>query len=101
HVGLPAVPEGTDPAWHLFAVTHPRADELLAALTQRGIGARGYYRVPLHRQPAMAPFVDASGPMRPLPVTEALAAQNIALPISPVLTEAQAGEVAAALAEAA
>jgi len=101
HVGLPAVPEGTDPAWHLFAVTHPRADELLKALAARGIGARGYYRVPLHRQPAMAPFVDESGPTRPLPVTEVLAAQNIALPISPVLTEELAGEVAAALAAAA
>jgi dTDP-4-amino-4,6-dideoxygalactose transaminase len=97
HVGLPAVPEGTDPAWHLFAVTHPRADEVLAALAERGVQARGYYRVPLHRQPAMAPYVDGLGP---LPVTEALAAQNIALPISPVLTEEQAGEVAAALAGA-
>jgi dTDP-4-amino-4,6-dideoxygalactose transaminase len=45
----------------------------------------------------MAPFVDGLGP---LPVTDTLAAQNIALPISPVLTEAQTGEVAAALAEA-
>lgn len=101
HVGLPAVPAGTDPAWHLFAVTHPRADEVLEALAARGVQARGYYRVPLHRQPAMTPYVDESGPTRPLPVTEALAAQNIALPISPVLTEAQAGEVAAALANAA
>jgi dTDP-4-amino-4,6-dideoxygalactose transaminase len=97
HVGLPVVPDGSEPAWHLFAVTHPRADDLLEALAARGVGARGYYRVPLHRQPAMAPFVDGLGP---LPVTDTLAAQNIALPISPVLTEAQAVEVAAALAEA-
>ncbi|MGH2888151.1 MAG: DegT/DnrJ/EryC1/StrS family aminotransferase, partial [Solirubrobacteraceae bacterium] len=32
HVTLPAVPEGALPAWHLYVVTHPRADELLAAL---------------------------------------------------------------------
>jgi dTDP-4-amino-4,6-dideoxygalactose transaminase len=43
----------------------------------------------------MAPHVDGIGP---LPVTEELSATNIALPISPVLTEAQAGEVVAALA---
>jgi dTDP-3-amino-3,4,6-trideoxy-alpha-D-glucose transaminase len=79
-------------------VTHPRADEVMAALNAAGVQARAYYRVPLHRQPAMAPYV---GDLGPLPVTDALAATNIALPISPVLTEAQAGEVVAALAEAA
>ena len=95
YVSLPAVRDGTEPAWHLFAVTHPRADELVAALTAAGVEARGYYRVPLHRQPAMAPYVDG---VAPLPVTEALAAQNIALPISPVLTDEQAREVVATLA---
>jgi dTDP-4-amino-4,6-dideoxygalactose transaminase len=95
HVSLPAVPDGTEPAWHLFAVTHPRADEILAALTAGGVEARGYYRVPLHRQPAMAPYVAGVGP---LPVTDALAAQNIALPISPVLTDEQAREVVTTLA---
>ena len=94
-VRLPVVPEGSDPAWHLYVVTHPRADELVAALTAAGVQARSYYRRPLHRQPAMEPYV---GELGPLPVTEELAATNIALPISPVFTEAQAGEVVAALA---
>jgi dTDP-3-amino-3,4,6-trideoxy-alpha-D-glucose transaminase len=70
----------------------------MAALNAAGVQARAYYRVPLHRQPAMAPYVDELGP---LPVTDELSATNIALPISPVLTEAQAGEVVAALATAA
>ncbi|HYZ81063.1 MAG TPA: DegT/DnrJ/EryC1/StrS family aminotransferase [Solirubrobacteraceae bacterium] len=98
YVGVPAVPDGTDPAWHLYVVTHPRADEVVGALTTAGVQARGYYRRPLHRQPSMAPYVDELGP---LPVTEELAATNIALPISPVFTEAQAGEVVSALAAAA
>jgi dTDP-4-amino-4,6-dideoxygalactose transaminase len=98
YVGVPAVPDDTDPAWHLYVVTHPRADEVVAALTSAGVQARGYYRRPLHRQPAMAPYVDELGP---LPATEELAATNIALPISPVFTEAQAGEVVSALAAAA
>jgi len=97
YVGVPAVPEPTDPAWHLYVVTHPRADDVMSRLNDAGIQARAYYRVPLHRQPAMAPFVDGIGP---LPVTDQLAATIVALPISPVLTEAQAGEVVAALAEA-
>jgi UDP-N-acetyl-3-dehydro-alpha-D-glucosamine 3-aminotranferase len=97
HVTVPVVPEGAIPAWHLYAVTHPRADELLRALVDAGIGARPYYRVPLHRQPAMAPFV-ADQP--PLPITDALAADNVALPISPVFGAAQADEVVAAIARA-
>ncbi|HET9125783.1 MAG TPA: DegT/DnrJ/EryC1/StrS family aminotransferase [Solirubrobacteraceae bacterium] len=94
-------PAGTDPAWHLFVVTHPRADEALAALAAAGIQARGYYRTPLHRQPAMARFAEGSpvGPAE-LPVTDQLAATNIALPISPVLGAEQAAEVVAALAGA-
>jgi dTDP-4-amino-4,6-dideoxygalactose transaminase len=34
----------------------------------------------------------------PLPVTDALSRDNLALPMSPALTSAQAGEVVAALA---
>ncbi len=94
HVGLPALPRGAEPAWHLYVVTHPRADELTGALHRRGIGARGYYRVPLHRQPAMAPYVDGE---LSLPVTDELARTNLALPISPVLDAAQAREVVAAI----
>ena len=56
HVSPPAVPDGAKPAWHLYVVTHPRADELIAGLKDRGIEARGYYRTPLHRQAAMAPY---------------------------------------------
>jgi dTDP-4-amino-4,6-dideoxygalactose transaminase len=97
HVTVPVVPAHATPAWHLYAVTHPRADELLRALTAAGVGARGYYRVPLHRQAAMAPFV-ADPPA--LPVTDALAAENVVLPISPVFGVEQAQEVVAAIARA-
>jgi dTDP-4-amino-4,6-dideoxygalactose transaminase len=97
HVALPAVPDGAQPAWHLYVVCHPRADELLAVLAAAGVEARGYYRRPLHRQPAMAPFVRGQ---LSLPVTDMLAAQNIALPISPVLRAEQAREVVQAIAGA-
>jgi dTDP-4-amino-4,6-dideoxygalactose transaminase len=96
-VTVPAVPARATPAWHLYAVTHPRADELLRALAAAGVEARGYYRVPLHRQAAMAPFV-ADQPA--LPVTDALGAEIVALPISPVLGADQAAEVVAAIAHA-
>jgi dTDP-4-amino-4,6-dideoxygalactose transaminase len=97
HVAVPVVPGGSDPAWHLYVVTHPRADALLEQLAAAGVQARGYYRQPLHRQPAMAPYV---GELAPLPVTDELSATNIALPISPVFSSAQAQEVVAAIAGA-
>jgi dTDP-4-amino-4,6-dideoxygalactose transaminase len=95
YVGLPGLPEAADPAWHLFVVTHPRADELLAALGERGIGARAYYRTPLHRQPAMTPYAPRADGV--LPATEELAATNLALPMGPALAPEQAQEVVAAL----
>ncbi len=97
YAGVPTVPEGAAPAWHLYVVTHPRADELLATLGAAGVQARGYYRRPLHEQPAMAPYATSAGS---LPVTAELAASNVALPISPVLSAAQAEEVVAAIAAA-
>jgi dTDP-4-amino-4,6-dideoxygalactose transaminase len=96
HVTVPAATDGADPAWHLFVVTHRRADALVAGLGERGVQARGYYRTPLHRQPAMAPY----GERAELPVTDELARTNLALPMSPALGAEQAREVVAAIAEA-
>lgn len=93
-VGLPASPPGARVAWHLYPVTHPRAGELVEELTARGIGARGYYRRPLHRQRALQPFLSGR---ESLPVTEELARTNVALPMSPVLSERQVEEVAEAV----
>jgi dTDP-4-amino-4,6-dideoxygalactose transaminase len=98
YVDLPETPAGTLPAWHLYVVDHPAADTLLGALNAAGIQARAYYRTPLHRQPAMLPYVPAG---LELAVTDALAASILALPISPVLSTAQAEEVVTALAGAA
>ncbi len=94
HVQLPGALPGALPAWHLYVPTAPDADAKIAALNAAGVQARAYYRTPLHRQPAMAAFA----PARELPVTDELARTIIALPISPVLTRAQAEEVVAALA---
>ncbi|MFL5823715.1 MAG: DegT/DnrJ/EryC1/StrS family aminotransferase [Solirubrobacteraceae bacterium] len=98
HVGLPGLPPEAEPAWHLFVVTHPRAPELVDELRRSGVAARGYYRTPMHRQPAMAPF--ASSDAR-LPATEELARSNFALPMSPALPREQVEEVAVAVARAA
>jgi dTDP-3-amino-3,4,6-trideoxy-alpha-D-glucose transaminase len=97
-VGLPKVPHGAEPAWHMYVVTHPEADALAAALGERGVEARGYYRTPVHRQPAMASYESAG---RGLPATDMLARTNLALPMSPFLRSPQADEVVRAIEEAA
>jgi dTDP-4-amino-4,6-dideoxygalactose transaminase len=96
-VSLPGALDGAEPAWHLYVVRHPRADELIAALADRGVQSRGYYRLPVHRQPAMAPYWNGGEPLR---ATEELAATNLALPISPALEPARARDVVAAVADA-
>jgi dTDP-4-amino-4,6-dideoxygalactose transaminase len=100
HLGLGGAPLGATPAWHLYVATHPDADAKLKLLNDAGVQARAYYRLPLHRQPAMAPYVGGNGRAPELPVTDELARTNLALPISPVFTPAQAAEVVAALASA-
>ncbi len=97
YVSLPRVPDGAEPAWHLYVVTHPRADALVRELGGRGIQARGYYRTPLHRQPSMASYADGAAAFA---ATDELARTNLALPMSPVLGAEQAEQVVAAIATA-
>lgn len=94
-VALPLPADGVEAAWHLYVVRHERAGELAAGLGERGIGAKPYYRTPVHRQPAMREYAGGV----PLPVTDELARTHLALPMSPVLTAEQAAEVTAAVRE--
>lgn len=90
---LPPHEDGVEPAWHLFVGRHREADRIVSALNERGIGARGYYRTPIHRQPAMAAYAQGVD----LPATEQLAVTHLALPMSPVLGSEQAREVTSAV----
>jgi dTDP-4-amino-4,6-dideoxygalactose transaminase len=90
-VTLPTAGAGAKPSWHLYVIRSERADELAETLRGAGIEARAYYRRPIHRQPAMGSDVS-------LPGTDLAARTCLALPISPVLSAAQAGEVVAAIA---
>jgi len=96
YVMPPFEPVGAEAAWHLYVATHPRADELIAGLRDHGVGARAYYRTPLHRQAAMAPYAPPASDA--LPVTEGLARTNLALPMGPTLDDERVREVVAALA---
>jgi dTDP-4-amino-4,6-dideoxygalactose transaminase len=78
HARLPSEVGGAKHVYHLYVV---RAERLPVG--------RGYYRVPVHRQPAIA--VDAD-----LPGTEEAARTNRALPMGKDLTEDQVRKVVAA-----
>ena len=91
-VTLPQAAAGVDPAWHLYVVRTPDPDSLAEALGAGGIESRSYYQAATHQQPAMREFA----PNTPLPGTETACASNLAIPISAVLSEAQAEEVVAA-----
>ncbi|NLT05282.1 MAG: DegT/DnrJ/EryC1/StrS family aminotransferase [Solirubrobacterales bacterium] len=97
HVALPAPVAGAEHVHHLYVVRSDRADELAAALAAQGIGARGYYRTPIHLQPATAGFAPAG---LELPGTELAARTHLALPMGPELTAAQVDETVAAVAAA-
>ncbi len=86
---LPRPVAGAEPAWHLYVIAHPDAPALEAAFAAAGIGHKPYYRTPIHRQPAMR----AWGAGVELPATDEAARTHLAIPMSPVLTAAQAAEV--------
>ena len=97
-LALPRPTPGAGHAYHLYVARHERADELVASLGERGVQARGYYRRPVHLQPAMERFGGAS---LDLPVTAELARTNVALPMGPDLDRAAVEQVVAACREAA
>jgi dTDP-4-amino-4,6-dideoxygalactose transaminase len=86
---LPETTAGAEHAYHLYTVRTRDPEELVERLAAEGIQARGHYRVPVHRQPAMSDFARAD-----LPVTDELAATNVALPMGPELTAEQVEAVA-------
>ena len=74
--------------WHVFAVTCPKRDEFQKYLTERGIQTVIHYPIPPHKQPCYSEWNDRS-----YPITERIHREIISLPISPVLTDEEVGEV--------
>jgi dTDP-4-amino-4,6-dideoxygalactose transaminase len=88
-VALPVETAEAESCYHLYVVRSPERDKLAERLAAADIGARAYYSTPLHQQPAMRDFAPAA----PLPGVESAAAESLALPMGPALTEQQAAEV--------
>ncbi len=94
-VRRPAVPDGLTHVYHLYVLRHPRRDAIAAACKERRVDCAAYYTTPMQLQPVFADMGHAPGDF---PATDAAAAQNLAVPMHPNLSEAQVQEVAAAVA---
>ena len=89
-VRLPAVrADEASHVWHLFVVRVPDRDAFRSALERAGVETSVHYPIPPHRQPAYAATL---GALR-LPVTEAIHREVVSLPMSPVLSDAEAETV--------
>ncbi len=94
---LPFVPEFAEPAWHLFVVRHRQRDALVKRLGKLGIATMIHYPVAPHLQPAYATMNLGHGS---LPISEAMHAQVLSLPIGPTQSDAQTEQVITAVREA-
>jgi dTDP-3-amino-3,4,6-trideoxy-alpha-D-glucose transaminase len=94
-IELPHFEDEREHVFHLYVVRHPDADALAAKLAEREIGARAYYRRPVHLQPAMERL---GGERLDLPGTAEAARTHLALPMGTELSVDQVDEVIAACA---
>lgn len=93
---LPYVPNGFDPAWHLFVVRSPNRSELQAHLADAAVETQIHYPIPPHLQQAYADFSYSRGNF---PIAEMLADEVLSLPIGPHLSMEQAERVAEVICE--
>jgi dTDP-4-amino-4,6-dideoxygalactose transaminase len=87
NVVLPQVHPDCESAWHLFVIRHADRDRLARRLAERGVATAIHYPVAPHLQPAYAALGLKSGA---LPVSEALHAEVLSLPMGPTMTLDQA-----------
>ena len=85
-VRLPAVPDGCEPVWHIFAVRCSRRDELEAFLNTRGIGTTRHYPIPVHLQEC---YRDLGYPAGSFPAAEEIADTELSLPMYYGMTDSE------------
>jgi dTDP-4-amino-4,6-dideoxygalactose transaminase len=79
---LPFVPKWAEPVWHIFALRHPRRDELQDSLAKVGIGTLVHYPIPPHLSGA---YAKAGWKLGDFPIAEEIAKAELSLPIGPHL----------------
>jgi perosamine synthetase len=83
---VPRAPEGREHVWHQFVMRFPgERQAVIDGLAARGIGTLIYYPIPIHRQPYLDAYV-AGAAQLPLPVTDRLSDEVLAIPVHPMLS---------------
>lgn len=91
-IGLPLVPEYSEPVWHLYVIRCKQRDALKAYLEKQGIATVIHYPVPPHQQACYQPFQGGG-----LPIAEVLAEEVLSLPMSPAMSADEVEYVALAV----
>ena len=84
---VPAVLDDATHVYHQYTVRTPDRDAVLSELESRGVEARVFYPVPIHRLPAYDLDLD-------LPATENATREVLSLPVRPSLDEDDVQHVA-------
>jgi dTDP-4-amino-4,6-dideoxygalactose transaminase len=95
-IQIPEIPLGREHNFHLFVVRVKNRDALRRHLRECGIGTGIHYPEPLHLTPAYRNEL-AHARQDSLPVSEALAAEILSLPMYPELSDTQIEQVSEAL----
>ncbi|MBT3332439.1 MAG: DegT/DnrJ/EryC1/StrS family aminotransferase [Rhodospirillaceae bacterium] len=95
-VETPVQLPGTASIWAQYTIKLPHRDKIAAHLREQGIPTQIYYPLPMHLQPAYAPYGNGVGS---LPVSEQLCHEVLALPMHPYLDEGTIERIRDALAE--
>lgn len=96
-VKLPHAGCGADMVHHIYAVRCRQRDALQHHLEQAGIQTLIHYPFTLAEQPALMPHADLSHAHTRWPEATRWAREELSLPISPVMSEADAQRVAEAV----
>ncbi len=86
----PAVPAGSEPVWHVYAIRTCDPQALGDFLRDHGIGTGRHYPEPVHLTAAYASLGYKEGAF---PVAEALARELLSLPLFPGISDAQLDHV--------
>jgi dTDP-4-amino-4,6-dideoxygalactose transaminase len=95
-VRVPRAPEGYAHVYHQYTVRVPEGadrDAVVRRLNERGVGARVYYPLPIHKQPIFLKLLGDKVPV--LPETDRATREVLSLPVHPLLTEEEREFVAA------